>query len=169
MSVYHDELTIQTKREGEIIDLTDEVEKLVHLSHIQDGLACIFVPGSTGAVTTMEYEPGLLKDIPRALERLAPKNMPYDHHETWHDDNGRSHVRQASLGQASRSQFMTVTSSMARGNNSYLSSLTPNQELENLSFTLSENDCFFTNCCDGPVLWCTDFPLAFPRQDTPVR
>jgi len=98
MSVYHDELTIQTKREGEIIDLTDEVEKLVHLSHIQDGLACIFVPGSTGAVTTMEYEPGLLKDIPRALERLAPKNMPYDHHETWHDDNGRSHVRASILG-----------------------------------------------------------------------
>lgn len=98
MSVYHDELTIHTQREGEIIDLTDEVEKLVHSSHIQDGLACIFVPGSTGAVTTMEYEPGLLKDIPRALERLAPKNMPYDHHETWHDDNGRSHVRASILG-----------------------------------------------------------------------
>jgi secondary thiamine-phosphate synthase enzyme len=98
MSVYHDELTIHTQREGEIIDLTDEVEKLVHSSHIQDGLACIFVPGSTGAVTTMEYERGLLKDIPRALERLAPKNMPYDHHETWHDDNGRSHVRASILG-----------------------------------------------------------------------
>jgi len=98
MSVYHDELTIHTQREGEIIDLTNDVEKLVYRSHIQDGLACIFVPGSTGAVTTMEYEPGLLKDIPRALERLAPKNMPYDHHETWHDDNGRSHVRASILG-----------------------------------------------------------------------
>ena len=98
MSVYHDELTIHTQKEGEIIDLTDDVEKLVHKSHIQDGLACIFVPGSTGAVTTMEYEPGLLKDFPQALERLAPKNIPYDHHETWHDDNGRSHVRASILG-----------------------------------------------------------------------
>jgi secondary thiamine-phosphate synthase enzyme len=98
MSVYHDELTIHTQKEGDIIDLTDEVEKVVHKSHIYDGLACIFVPGSTGAVTTMEYEPGLLKDIPRALERLVPKNMTYDHHETWHDDNGRSHVRASILG-----------------------------------------------------------------------
>jgi secondary thiamine-phosphate synthase enzyme len=98
MSVYHDELTIHTRNEGEIIDLTDEVEQLVSKSRIHEGIACIFVPGSTGAVTTMEYEPGLLKDLPRALERLAPKNIPYDHHETWHDDNGRSHVRASILG-----------------------------------------------------------------------
>ena len=98
MNVFHDELAIHTRKEGEIIDLTEEVKKLVGKSHIRDGLACIFVPGSTGAVTTMEYEPGLLKDIPRALDRLAPKNIAYDHHETWHDDNGRSHVRASILG-----------------------------------------------------------------------
>lgn len=98
MSVYHDELTIKTQKEGEIIDITKEVEQLVCKSHIHEGLACIFVPGSTGAVTTIEYEPGLLKDLPRAFERLAPKNIPYDHHETWHDDNGRSHVRASILG-----------------------------------------------------------------------
>jgi secondary thiamine-phosphate synthase enzyme len=98
MSVYHNELIIHTQKEGEIIDLTEKVEKLVHKSQIHEGLACIFVPGSTGAVTTMEYEPGLLKDIPRALERFAPKNIPYDHHETWQDDNGRSHVLASILG-----------------------------------------------------------------------
>ena len=98
MRVYHDELTIHTKKEGEIIDLTADLERCVHASDIREGLACVFVPGSTGAVTTMEYEPGLLKDFPRALERIAPKNIPYDHHETWHDDNGRSHVRASVLG-----------------------------------------------------------------------
>lgn len=81
MSVYHEELTIHTQKEGDIIDLTARAESLVHKSHIHEGLACIFVLGSTGAVTTMEYEPGLLKDLPRALQRLAPINIQYDHHE----------------------------------------------------------------------------------------
>jgi len=58
----------------------------------------VFVVGSTGAVTTMEYEPGLQKDLPRALELLAPKHQRYDHHETWHDDNGHSHVRASIMG-----------------------------------------------------------------------
>jgi secondary thiamine-phosphate synthase enzyme len=98
MGVYHDEITISTHYEGEIIDLTDDVQQIVHKSRIREGLVCIFIPGSTGAVTTMEYEPGLLKDFPRALERLAPTKMSYDHHETWHDDNGRSHVRANILG-----------------------------------------------------------------------
>jgi secondary thiamine-phosphate synthase enzyme len=98
MSVHHDELTIRTQKEGEIVDLTDMVGKLVNKSRIQEGLACIFVPGSTGAVTTMEYEPGLINDIPQALERFAPRNISYDHHKTWHDDNGRSHVRASILG-----------------------------------------------------------------------
>jgi len=98
MSVQHEELTIHTQKEGDIIDLTARVESLVHKSHIHEGLVCVFVPGSTGAVTTMEYEPDLLKDLPRALQRLAPNNIQYDHHETWHDDNGRSHVRASILG-----------------------------------------------------------------------
>ncbi len=98
MGVHFEELTIRTQKEGEIVNLTDEVETLVYKSHIHEGLVCVFVPGSTGAVTTMEYEPGLLKDLPRVLERIAPKNIPYDHHETWHDDNGRSHVRASILG-----------------------------------------------------------------------
>jgi secondary thiamine-phosphate synthase enzyme len=98
MGVYHDKITISTTHEGEIVDITDDVQHVVSKSHVRDGLVCIFVPGSTAAVTTIEYEPGLLKDFPRALERLAPKNIAYDHHETWHDDNGRSHVRASILG-----------------------------------------------------------------------
>lgn len=98
MKVYHDELTIHTKREGEIVDLTEDIERCVSASHIREGLICVFVPGSTGAVTTMEYESGLLEVLPRALERIAPTNIPYKHHETWYDDNGRSHVRASILG-----------------------------------------------------------------------
>ncbi len=98
MVVHYEELIVHTQKEGEIINLTDEIETLIFNCHIHEGLACVFVPGSTGAVTTMEYEPGLLKDLPRALEAIAPRTIAYDHHETWHDDNGRSHVRASILG-----------------------------------------------------------------------
>jgi len=56
------------------------------------------VPGSTGTLTTIEYEPGLMKDLPKAFERIAPKKEYYNHHETWHDDNGHSHVRASIMG-----------------------------------------------------------------------
>jgi len=93
MSVYCDEINIKTKRETEIIDITEDVQKVVTKSKIKNGLICVFVQGSTGAITTMEYEPGLMQDLPDALERIAPKDIYYKHHETWHDDNGHSHVR----------------------------------------------------------------------------
>jgi secondary thiamine-phosphate synthase enzyme len=98
MSVYSEEIAVQTQGEGDIIDITDTVEQVVHQSNIHNGITCVFVPGSTGALTTIEYEPGLLKDFPRALERIAPKSIRYDHHETWHDDNGHAHVRASLLG-----------------------------------------------------------------------
>ena len=63
-----------------------------------DGVAFLFVPGSTGALTTIEYEPGLISDFPVALERLAPKDLPYEHEKRWHDGNGHSHVRASLLG-----------------------------------------------------------------------
>lgn len=98
MGVYHEEITIKTHGENDIVDITDKVQQVVHQSHIRDGIACVFVSGSTGAITTLEYEPGLLKDLPRALEKIAPKGIYYEHHETWHDDNGHSHVRASILG-----------------------------------------------------------------------
>ena len=98
MSVYNGEIQIHSKRELDIIDITDQVQKEVKNSKIKNGIACLFVPGSTGTITTVEYEPGLMKDIPRSLEVIAPKKIHYDHHETWHDDNGRSHVRASILG-----------------------------------------------------------------------
>ena len=98
MSVYYDEVNVETKGEVDIVNITDDVQKIVNKSKIKDGFACVFVPGSTGSVITIEYEPGLMKDLSRALQKIAPKGEHYDHHETWHDDNGHSHVRASLMG-----------------------------------------------------------------------
>ncbi len=98
MTVYNDEINVKTKGEVDIIDITDEIQKKADKSKIKNGIICVFNPGSTGTLTTIEYEPGLKKDFPRALEKIAPKNEYYNHHETWHDDNGHSHVRASLMG-----------------------------------------------------------------------
>jgi secondary thiamine-phosphate synthase enzyme len=101
LGVYCDEINIETRGETDIVDITSKVQKVITISKIRNGIVCIFVPGSTGAITTIEYEPGLMKDLPRALEKIAPRNIHYDHHETWHDDNGRSHVKASIMGPSS--------------------------------------------------------------------
>lgn len=98
MSVYYDEINIETRGEVDIVDITEDIQNLVKKSKIKNGIVCVFVPGSTGSITTIEYEPGLMKDLPRALQKIAPKGEHYDHHETWHDDNGHSHVRASLIG-----------------------------------------------------------------------
>ena len=98
MGVYFEEIMIQTKGEVDIVDITPEVQDIVVKSNLRQGIVCLFIGGSTGALTTIEHEPGLLKDFPRALETIAPKGVHYDHHETWHDDNGHSHVRASLIG-----------------------------------------------------------------------
>lgn len=98
MGVFYDEINIKTQGEPDIVDITKDIQNIVNRSPLRDGLACIFVAGSTGALTTIEFEPGLMKDLPRALEIIAPKGIHYDHHETWHDDNGHSHVRASIMG-----------------------------------------------------------------------
>jgi secondary thiamine-phosphate synthase enzyme len=98
MSVYYDELNIETNGEVDIVDITGDIQRIANKAKIKDGIACVFVPGSTGTLTTIEYEPGLMKDLPRALQKIAPKGEHYDHHETWHDDNGHSHVRASLMG-----------------------------------------------------------------------
>jgi secondary thiamine-phosphate synthase enzyme len=98
MSVHSGEISVKTEGEVDIVDITSDVQDIVNTSKIQEGIVCVFVPGSTGTITTIEYEPGLMKDLPRALEKIAPKGIRYDHHETWHDDNGHSHVRASLMG-----------------------------------------------------------------------
>jgi len=98
MSVFYDEINVKTNGEVDIVDITDDIQKIVKKSKLNTGITCVFVPGSTGTITTIEYEPGLMKDLPRALEKIAPKKDYYNHHETWHDDNGHSHVRASLMG-----------------------------------------------------------------------
>lgn len=95
---YVAELARDSTPETEISDLTDDVEAVVAESGIRDGVVLVFVPGSTASVTTIEYEPGAVADLKRAIERLAPRGGHYDHDARWGDGNGYSHVRAALLG-----------------------------------------------------------------------
>lgn len=97
MTVIRDEITLQTKKEGEVIDITESSQRAVLESGLSNGILTLFVPGSTASVTTIEFEPGLQKDFPSALARIAPDDLTYDHEEMWHDGNGRSHVKAALL------------------------------------------------------------------------
>ena len=80
------------------MDITGQVRSLVASSGITDGSVHLFVAGATGALTTIEYEPGAVSDLKEALERMAPHDIPYQHNERWGDGNGHSHVRAALLG-----------------------------------------------------------------------
>jgi secondary thiamine-phosphate synthase enzyme len=87
-----------TEAEMDVADITKDVADLVADSAIADGIAVVFVPGSTGALTTMEYEPGLVKDMKELFEKVAPRDHYYHHEERWHDKNGHSHVRASMIG-----------------------------------------------------------------------
>lgn len=92
------QISLNTEGEGDFIDITGIVSEAVNESGLNNGLATVFVPGATGALTTIEYEPGLLIDLPTVLERIAPKNLNYEHEKRWHDGNGHSHIRASLIG-----------------------------------------------------------------------
>jgi len=96
--MFRKELRVTTAREGEIINLTDNVRDVVTESGIEEGLIHLFVQHSTAALTTIEYEKGVLADLQRALSILAPDDIPYAHNSKWGDGNGRSHVKAALVG-----------------------------------------------------------------------
>ncbi|MBI2184413.1 MAG: YjbQ family protein [Thaumarchaeota archaeon] len=98
MSVKSKTIQLETRGEVQMVDITEKVAEALREVSINNGMVNIFVVGSTAAVTTIEYEPGLLKDFPALLERVAPKNISYEHEKTWHDGNGHSHVRASLLG-----------------------------------------------------------------------
>src|ERR671931_373422 len=89
---------VATRGQGDAHDITDVVSRIVGESRIANGLATVFVVGSTAAVTTIEFEPGAVADLNRVFEALAPRAGEYRHHLRWGDDNGSSHVRAALLG-----------------------------------------------------------------------
>ncbi len=91
-------ITVISKNEGDFIDITPEVKKAIRESRIQDGLVHLFVQHSTAALTTIEFEPGVLSDLRRALSVPAPDDITYAHNARWGDGNGRSHVKAALVG-----------------------------------------------------------------------
>ena len=91
-------IQLSSKGQDDVIDITKQVSNVVKDSNIENGTVTIFVAGSTAAITTIEYEPGLIKDFPEMLSRIIPKNIEYEHDNTWHDGNGHSHVRASLVG-----------------------------------------------------------------------
>ncbi len=97
-AIVTDRVSVETRGDADILDLTERVQELVKKHGFREGQALVFVSGSTAGITTIEYEPGLLKDLPEAFERLAPRGLDYHHEQAWHDGNGHSHVRASLLG-----------------------------------------------------------------------
>jgi secondary thiamine-phosphate synthase enzyme len=91
-------IRVNTNGDGDILDLTPKIVESVRQSQIKDGIVLTFVPGSTAAITSIEYEPGLVADLPEFFERIIPSRKSYHHDQTWGDGNGYAHVRAALVG-----------------------------------------------------------------------
>ncbi len=98
MFVATDRIPLETHGDGQMLDITPHVAERVRAHELREGQVLVFCPGSTGGLTTVEYEPGLLKDLPALFDRIAPRDIRYLHDETWHDGNGHSHCRASLLG-----------------------------------------------------------------------
>ncbi len=93
MPVFRDRIRIKTRGFCSIHDITSDVAGVLQRSNLKQGICTVAVAGSTAAISTVEYEPGLLDDIPRLLEKIIPSDIPYAHDKTWGDGNGFAHVR----------------------------------------------------------------------------
>jgi secondary thiamine-phosphate synthase enzyme len=98
MTVITKDITLQSRGNCDIIDITSQVAKNVEKSGINSGIVTLFIVGSTAGITTIEYEPNLLSDFKNMWDRVIPQNIPYEHNKTWGDGNGHSHVRASTLG-----------------------------------------------------------------------
>jgi len=95
MDIFTQEIQVKTKGNCDIIDLTHVINEVLGKSGFREGQCTVFSIGSTAGITTIEYEPGLLKDIPKLLDKLIPSAARYNHDDTWGDGNGHSHLRSA--------------------------------------------------------------------------
>ncbi len=96
--VHQEKITLQTDGHGHMHDLTGEVARVVAASGVTTGVASVFSVGSTSAVSVVEFEPGLLEDVPATLDRLMPPSRQYGHERAWHDGNGHSHLQATLMG-----------------------------------------------------------------------
>lgn len=98
MAIQTHSIEIETRAEGDIQDITPAAARIIEESGLRSGTVTLFCPGSTGGITTLEFESGVVQDMNRLFEELAPANQDYQHHLKWGDDNGRSHIRAGLLG-----------------------------------------------------------------------
>jgi len=95
MSVITKELSVRTRGNNDIVDLTPRIQKSIQDLSLKDGIVTVFIPGSTAGITTIEFESGAIHDLKEAFERLIPQSLNYEHDLRWEDGNGFSHVRAA--------------------------------------------------------------------------
>ncbi len=98
VTVYCKSLKVNLDRGPDIRNITPLLEQIIHESQVEDGNLCAAMVGSTGSLTTVEFEPGVVRDLMAAVNRLAPPDLEYEHEKAWHDGNGHSHVQAALLG-----------------------------------------------------------------------
>ena len=107
MTVETKEITLQSRGNCDIIDITSQVASNLEKSGISNGTVTLFIVGSTAGITTIEYEPNLLSDFKAMWDRVIPQNISYAHDKTWGDGNGHSHVRASTLGASLTVPFMS--------------------------------------------------------------
>lgn len=97
MNVKTFQVKLEETNEDDVLDITGEVQNAIAQSGLKEGSVLVFNKGSTGGITTLEFEPGLVKDLPESLRKIAPKDADYGHEQMWHDGNGHSHVKASLL------------------------------------------------------------------------
>ena len=105
MAVFSDKISLSTKGFCDVHDITPRLRQILTESGLQEGICCVILAGSTGGITTIEYEPGLLKDLENVLEKITPSNKSYHHDAAWGDGNGFSHLRSALIGASASIPF----------------------------------------------------------------
>ena len=98
VSIFYESIDVRLQTGPDISNITLELDQLISKSDIVIGSLCATMIGSTGSITTIEFEPGVVEDLKRAINRLAPPGLEYEHEKAWHDGNGHSHVQAALLG-----------------------------------------------------------------------
>jgi len=98
MRIVTEQLNLNTKGNPDLLDITEDLSRMLESSKIRNGNMTVFVVGSTAGITTFEYEPGLIKDMTELYEKIIPSNKHYHHDDTWQDNNGFSHLRAAFTG-----------------------------------------------------------------------
>ncbi|MBW1999122.1 MAG: YjbQ family protein [Deltaproteobacteria bacterium] len=98
MTINFLEFQVDTTSDTDLIDITGKVKEILSRHRVSRGAIILFIPGSTAALTTIEYERGVINDLARAIERMVPRDIYYEHDEAWGDGNGYSHVRAALFG-----------------------------------------------------------------------